>query len=269
MRTLTAHALQSKDVSASITFARACSLSSGATASSRSRKTRSAPSVGAFSMARTFVPGTASSLRCSRFLTATDVLSVQDVVERVEHAVCRLAVRVHSHQPDPPDRRSGGAEAAADLDAVTAEELRLDLLAVDPLRNPDRGELRELKLRIGEEVEPSRADAALEVRAGVVVARPARLHALLEAEAESLVQRVVLQDRQRVVIGDRPLDPVLLEQLEVEAVRGGVLAPADPLQRALGERYGRDPRRAAERLLRAGVRIVHAPGGRLELLASQ
>src|SRR4029078_2844844 len=103
---------------------------SGATASSRSRKTRSAPSVGAFSIARTFVPGTASSLRCSRFLTATDVLSLQDVVGRVEASVGRLAVRVAAHQPDPPDRRGGGAEAAAGLDAVTAEELRLDLLPV-------------------------------------------------------------------------------------------------------------------------------------------
>src|SRR5436190_15956988 len=130
MRTLTAHALQSKDVSASITFARACSLSSGATASSRSRKTRSAPSVGAFSMARTFVPGTASSLRCRRFLTATDDLPLQDVVDRAEHAVCRLAVRAHSHQPDPPDRSSGGADAAADLDAVAAAELSLHLVAV-------------------------------------------------------------------------------------------------------------------------------------------
>src|SRR4051794_1005559 len=229
MRTLTAVPVQSFAPSASITFARACSLSSAATASSRSRKTRSAPSVGAFSIARTFVPGTASSLRCSRFLTATDVLPVEDVVERVEHPVGRLAVRVDAHQPDPPDRRSARTEAAADLDAVTAEELRLDLLAVDPFRNPDRRELRKLELRIGEEVEPSRPDPALEVRARVVVARPASLHALLEAEAQSLVQRVVLEDRQRVVIGDRALDPVLLEQLEVEGERRRLLPPADPL----------------------------------------
>src|SRR3954454_17693110 len=173
MRTLTAVPVQAFAPSASITFARACSLSSGATASSRSRKTRSAPSVGAFSIARTFVPGTASSLRCSRFLTATDVLSVEDVVERVEHPVGRLAVRVDAHQSDPPDRRSGRPEASADLDAVPAGGLCMELLAASPAWTPDRGELRELQLRLGEQLEAARAHAALEVRSGVVVTRPA------------------------------------------------------------------------------------------------
>src|SRR5205085_7151408 len=180
MRTLTAQPVQSWDVSASITFARACSLSSGATASSRSRNTTSAPSVGAFSIARTFVPGTASSLRCKRFLTATGLLPVEDVVERVEDAVGGLAVRVDAHEPDPPDRRGARPEASADLDPVAAQELRLDLLAVDTLRNLDRGELGELELRLGEELETARAHAALEVGAGAVMPRPAGLHALLE-----------------------------------------------------------------------------------------
>src|SRR5436190_1746024 len=106
MRTLTAQALQSCEVTTPMTFVRACSLSSGATASSRSRNTTSAPRVGAFSIARTFVPGTASSLRWRRSLTATELLPVEDVVEGVEHPVGGLAVRVDAHQPDQPDRRS-------------------------------------------------------------------------------------------------------------------------------------------------------------------
>ena len=56
-------------------LSRACSLSSGATASSRSSMTTSAPRPGAFSSMRTLLPGTASSLRWSRvlvgFMTAT------------------------------------------------------------------------------------------------------------------------------------------------------------------------------------------------------
>src|SRR3954447_21849932 len=157
MRTLTAVPVQSFAPSASITFARACSLSSAATAASRSRNTRSAPSVGAFSIARTFVPGTASSLRCSRALSAIQEppaggvggvapggvdgprrprrrrqprLARHDGAERGEHFVGGLAVRVHAHQADPPDRRRRRSETATDLQVELAEEPALDLLAV-------------------------------------------------------------------------------------------------------------------------------------------
>src|SRR5206468_3511370 len=112
---------QSWAPSASITFTRARSLSSGATASSRSRNTKSAPRVGAFSIARSFVPGTASSLRCSRALSAIlfaiggGPLARHDGVERGEHLVGGLAVRVHAHQPDSPDRRRRRPQPAADL----------------------------------------------------------------------------------------------------------------------------------------------------------
>ena len=47
-------------------FSRAWGLSFGATASSRSSITMSAPRPGAFSSIRTLLPGTASSLRCRR-----------------------------------------------------------------------------------------------------------------------------------------------------------------------------------------------------------
>ena len=66
MRRVTVQPLQSRSRSASITFSRAATLSSGATASSRSSMTTSAPSPGAlFSIGR-LVPGTHSSLRCKR-----------------------------------------------------------------------------------------------------------------------------------------------------------------------------------------------------------
>ena len=47
-------------------FLRACGLSSGATASSRSRNTMSAADAAAFSNIAVLVPGTASSERCRR-----------------------------------------------------------------------------------------------------------------------------------------------------------------------------------------------------------
>ena len=66
MRTDTEQRDQSCSRSASTRLMRACSLSSGATASSRSSITTSAPSDGAFSSMRTLLPGTASSLRWRR-----------------------------------------------------------------------------------------------------------------------------------------------------------------------------------------------------------
>ncbi len=63
MRTDTEQRDQSCSRRASMMLIRACSLSSGATASSRSSMTMSAPRLGAFSSMRTLLPGTASSLR--------------------------------------------------------------------------------------------------------------------------------------------------------------------------------------------------------------
>ena len=57
---------QSTSLSAWTMFLRACGLSSGATASSRSRKTTSAALAAAFSNIAVFEPGTASSERCRR-----------------------------------------------------------------------------------------------------------------------------------------------------------------------------------------------------------
>src|SRR3954469_4840525 len=66
MRSDTEQSPQSCSRSASTMLRRACALSSGATASSRSSITMSAPRLGAFSSIRTLLPGTASSLRCRR-----------------------------------------------------------------------------------------------------------------------------------------------------------------------------------------------------------
>ena len=66
MRTIMVLVPQSMSFSACTTFLRACSLSSGATASSRSRNTTSAADFAAFSKMAGFEPGTASSERCRR-----------------------------------------------------------------------------------------------------------------------------------------------------------------------------------------------------------
>ena len=57
---------QSMSLIASMTFLRACSFSSGATASSRSRNTTSAAEAAAFSKSFGLLPGTASSLLLRR-----------------------------------------------------------------------------------------------------------------------------------------------------------------------------------------------------------
>ena len=83
MRSDTEQPLQSSSRSAAITFSRACGFSSGATASSRSSMTTSAPSPGAFSIIRTFAPGTQSSLRCS----------LTDAMQPVNSTFARVARR--------------------------------------------------------------------------------------------------------------------------------------------------------------------------------
>src|SRR6266516_259692 len=178
MRTLTAQRLQSCAKSPSITFARAGTLSSGATASSRSRKTTSAPSDAAFSIARRFVPGTASSLRCSRARSAISARSGSAGEHRVEgrkHPIGGLTVGVHTHQPDSPDRGRGGAEPSADLDAELAQEPRLNLFPVDDLGDVHRGELPQLMVGVGQERVPPASHLLLEVAPGVLVSRPALL----------------------------------------------------------------------------------------------
>src|SRR4051812_283842 len=98
---------------------------------------------------------------------------------------------------------------------------------------------------------------------------PGRLHPLLDEQAERLVERVDLQRRRRVVIGRRPLDPVLREQLEIEREERGVLASTDPLERAPGKRHGREARRGTEALLAARERVVDPPGLRRNLNPAQ
>src|ERR1700674_3893065 len=65
MRTIIVLLPQSTSLSPSMMFLRACSLSSGATASSQSRKMMSARDCAAFLNNAGLVPGTASSERCN------------------------------------------------------------------------------------------------------------------------------------------------------------------------------------------------------------
>ena len=59
-----------------------------------------------------------------------------------------------------------------------AQQARLDRLAVDALGDAHGRERRELVRGVGEQLEPALGDAALQVLAGLRVARPARLEAL-------------------------------------------------------------------------------------------
>src|SRR6478736_1295459 len=171
-------------------------------------------------------------------------------------AWCRRAPR---RARRAPDRRGVGAEPAADLDVVVLEDPRLDLLAVDALGDAHGGELRELVIGLGEQLEAAAADLLLEVSAGVGVTLEAVLEALVEDAAERLVQRVDVEDRRGVVVRDRPLDPVLAQQVEVERERDRRLARGDALERAVGDRDRRHAGRRGERLLGARVGVVEAP----------
>ena len=61
-----------------------------------------------------------------------------------------------------------------------------------------------------------------------------------------------------------PLDPVALEQQQVERERHGSAPSAQPLHRPLRHRDRRHPGRRRQALLRARVGEVHAPGAHLE-----
>src|SRR5438876_7650428 len=95
MRTARTVRPQSRSVSAATAIPRAVSLAEGAHASSRSRKTRSAPELGAFSHMRSLLAGVASSERRARSArTSDDTVRPQfgesigvDAEEVTEHGV--------------------------------------------------------------------------------------------------------------------------------------------------------------------------------------
>ena len=130
-------------------------------------------------------------------------------------AMTRSAVSRFAFTPIRPTRQIGGAVGPRPPPTsmpCSRRIRRLDVLAVHALRHVDRRQLPELMVRVGQERVAAVAHRRLEVPAGVLVARPPVLQALLEREPDALVQGVVLQDRHRVVVRDRPLDPVLLQQ---------------------------------------------------------
>ena len=180
-----------------------------------------------------------------------------------------LAVSVGAHHADPPDVGRVRSQPAADLDVVLAQQPALDLLAVDALGHAHGGQLRELQLRVGKQLVAALAQPGLKVRAGVQVALPAGLEALLERQSQPLVECVVLDVGGGVVVGGGPLDPVAGELLEVEAERHRRRSRGDPLHRPRRERDRRDAGRRAQALLAARVAVVDAPALGLELDAAE
>src|SRR5262249_10554513 len=155
-------------------------------------------------------------------------------------------------QADTPHCRSVSSQSASYLDVHLPQQVGLHGFAIYVIWNFDGGERRQLDLRIGEQLQTHRLDPLPQVRPGCRVALAALGNALFERMAQGPVQGVDLQDRRRVVVGDRPLDPVLLEQVEVERVRDRELARAGTLHRARRDGQGRKAGWRADALLRAG-----------------
>ena len=150
----------------------------------------------------------------------------------------RSAAVAVAFRPIRPIRHIGGASGPSPPPTSIpwpASSCAWTALPVDPVGDPDRGERRHLALRVGDEREPARAERVLERRAGGGVPGPARLEPLREHQPQRLVQRVDAEDRRRVVVDRRPLDPVAPQQLEVEAERHRRAALADPPPSVRGE----------------------------------
>src|ERR1700722_1722139 len=91
MRTIMVFSPQWMSLRAWMMFLRACSLSSGATASSTSRKTMSAADCAAFSNKAVLDPGTASSERCKRGVDGS--MLVKLIVLPRDYAAKRMSSR--------------------------------------------------------------------------------------------------------------------------------------------------------------------------------
>src|ERR1700734_2600636 len=111
MRTIIVLLPQSTSLSPTMMFLRACSLSSGATASSQSRKMMSALDCAAFLNNAGLVPGTASSERCNLGVACSIVVKL-----KLNARSCRGAPRGHLSQY-LGDRRSKFARAGCDRQA--------------------------------------------------------------------------------------------------------------------------------------------------------
>ena len=163
---------------------------------------------------------------------------------------------------------AAGPRPAPIFDAVLDKDAPLDLARVETLAHGDGRQLRQAVALLGEETEAAPGELGLEVGAGVFVAGPARLEALLERLAQGLVERVDGEDGRRVVVV-AALEPVVREAVEVEVVAGRVRARPDALERPLRDRDRREPGRRGEALLRAGVRVVDPPGVDVHLDAAE
>src|SRR5262245_42163754 len=122
MRTESVLLPQSMSLMATMTFLRACGLSSGATASSRSRKTTSAAEAAAFSNSFGWLPGTANSLRLSRAGACSTILKLMGILALGCSGGAGLPILSHDHftaRPGPiPDRSRDARTQPAAHDRV-------------------------------------------------------------------------------------------------------------------------------------------------------
>ena len=203
-----------------------------------------------------------SSARDGGVLVAADAAG-----HRAHQAFLGLLARALAHHADPPRAPGQRAEAAADLDAVLAQQRAADGGLVDRLRHA-HGQQRVQLLAVGGEAleaqdAPERSAQRL-VRARVT--RPARVEPLFVDDPQPLVQRVDHVDGRGVVVGARAVgEPVVDHRLQVE-VPG---APLQPPERAVADGERREPRRHVEALLRAGERGVDAGGVEVQRMAAR
>ena len=197
-------------------------------------------------MARSFVPGTASSLRCRRsFLTSWPHVDLSEAAPRRRRASTRSAVSRLAFTPMRPTRQIGGAVGPSPPPTSMSCSRRIRpwiSLPSTPSGTSIADSSQSWWSGSDRNVNPRSRIGRLEVPPGVLVTGPPVLQPFLEGEADALVQRVVLQDRHRVVVGDRAFHPVLLEQIHVEGVRRRVLLVASHLDaRAATSRTGSAP----------------------------
>src|SRR5579864_8027717 len=124
MRTIMVLLPQSISLRPWMMFLRACSLSSGATASSTSRNTTSATDLAAFSNRPVFEPGTASSERCSREVAGSMLVKLMESL--LGNAIGTSSTRRTQTGGGTIDRHEErGAHLLVARGAVCAQQLHL------------------------------------------------------------------------------------------------------------------------------------------------
>ena len=172
-----------------------------------------------------------------------------------------LGPGVVAHQADPPDGGGVLPDAGADLDVVALEQPGADRRRVDAVGHAHGGELGEAVALGREQLEPELLQAVLEQPAGLVVAGPDVLEALLGDPGQARVQADDHRHRRGVVVGPAALAGgfahVAPQQAEVEVPAAGLLHAA--VEGPVVDRERREAGRDTEALLGAGVPDVDPP----------